>query len=378
MMDFRRPAVLLLGVALASAGACGGDSSLRTQAAPPPAQPQTLVRVRVDYSDAGPVYGFAQDRNMLVWAAEEAQQKNCPLVRSRDLSSRSQTVIGEAGDYMCDEYGFWIAAAGTRALWAGFEPANHPIGSIVVGGRGQTPRRVGGLASDYSESGDVVVDVVGDGTTLAYATVFVVPNDWDACYPEDSPRAKTCRFRVRGGVVKRIEGTKAISIPRVAASAAIAVSAGKLAIVPADLRWGHVLHARENGPLEIRDVRTGRLALDLRPRGEVVAVALSKTVVAALVREGGVQRLEVYDLQTGARRSSVPVGAKAAPELSAAGTAVVYHDRKVIRILRAGEQTTWLVAIAAGEPFDLSIEGGRVVWAENKHGEGRIQAMHLR
>jgi hypothetical protein len=139
-----------------------------------------------------------------------------------------------------------------------------------------------------------------------------------------------------------------------------------------------VLHARENGPLEIRDVRTGRLALDLRPRGEVMAVALSETIVAALVREGGVQRLEAYDLQTGARRSSVRVGAKAAPELSAAGTAVLYHERKVIRILRAGEQTTRLVAKAAGEPFDLSIEGGRVAWAENSDGEGRIQAMHLR
>jgi hypothetical protein len=334
--------------------------------------------VRVDSSDAGPIYGVAQDRNLLVWAAEAADQEHCPSIRSRDLGSSSQAVLGEAGDDACDEFGFWIAAAGTRALWAGWEPANHPLGTIVIGGRRQAPRRIEVLASDYSEAGDVVMDVVGDGSTLAYATLVVVPNDWEACFPENAPRARTCRFRVSRGTVRRIEGQKAVAIPGVAASAAIAVAAGRIAVVPADRRWGRARHAREHGPLEIRDVRSGRLALDVRPRGEVLAVALSEQIVATLVRERGARRLEAYDLRTGARRSSVAVGGRAAPELGAAGSTVVYSEGKAIRALRAGDRTTSLVAIAGAEPSGLSIEGRRVVWVENGGGEGRILALHLR
>ena len=242
---------------------------------------------------------------------------------------------------------------------------------------GSTP--VEGLSNDYSQAGDFLIDVVGDGPTLAYATLFVEPNDWDACFPGYSPREKTCEFRVSKGTVKRVAGNKAVSIPGAPPSMAIAASSGRLAIVPADLRWGHEFHARVNGPVEIRDANTGRLSRRIQPRGEVEAVALSEAVVAVLVRQGPTLRLEVYDVRTGTRRSSVPVGAKAGPDLDAAGTVAVYSDQKAIRVLQAGKQTTSLVAIATSEPFDLSIEGSRIAWAENLNEgrEGRIQAIEL-
>jgi hypothetical protein len=383
-MRLAGPSVLALAVAVGCAYGSGGERQVQSVNTSPPAQPETLVAVRGAGGDVGPVYGFAQDGEVLVWVADD-KRTECPPVRMRDDSSGRSAVVGR-GEHgaqsaeLCFEYGFWIAAAGIRALWAGWVPANSPWGDITTGGFGRRPREVGGLSSDYSEAGDVVVDLVGDGEILAYATLFVVPNDSDACFPEDSPRKQTCRFRVRRGAVKRVEGNRAVVIPEVPPSVAIAASVGRLAVVPADLRWGRELHARVNAPVEIRDARSGRLETRVQPTGEVEAVALSELVVAVLVRQGRRLRLEVYDVRTGARQSSVSVGGKAGPELVAAGTTVVYGDKKAIRLHRAGERATSLLATAATEYwFDLSIEGGRVAWVENRKDgrQGVIRAIQL-
>jgi hypothetical protein len=166
-------------------------------------------------------------------------------------------------------------------------------------------------------------------------------------------------------------------------AAAIAVSAGRVAAVHADLGWGHALRAQSDAPVEIRDVRTGRLALRVHPHGEVRAVALSTAVLTVLVRDGRALRLEIYNARTGTRQSSVRVGSKAGvyPELAASGTTVVYSDQHTIRTLRAGQRATSLVANVSAEYFgELSIEGRRVVWDEFLDGgrEGRIQTIELR
>jgi hypothetical protein len=377
-----RDIAVVMGV-VALAGVAYSDGGPRDSGAAPPGAPRTLVRVSTPgVSDVGPIYGFAQDGDVLAWADNGAGPATvtCPPIRMRVLSSRRTGIIGQAGGKeLCDEYGFWIAAGGTRALWGGWEPANHPLGEVVVGGLGRRPRRVEGLASDYGEVGDDVVDIVGDGQTLVYATLVVEPNDLDACFPEYTAREKTCRFRVSGGAVKRMVGNEAVLIPRVPPAAAVAVSAGRLADVPADRRWGYARRARANGPVEIRHVRTGRLVLGVRPHGEVEAVALSGAVLAGVVRQGPAQRLDVYGASTGKLRSSVVVEAGARPELAAAGTTVVYLDKTQIRMLRAGEQATSLVARAgSGYPFDLSIEGTRVAWAENRNGRlGLIRAIDI-
>jgi hypothetical protein len=118
----------------------------------------------------------------------------------------------------------------------------------------------------------------------------------------------------------------------------------------------------------------------VRPRGEVQAVALSGEVLAVVARQGSTQRLDVYSASTGTLWSSVVVKAGARPELAAAGTTVVYLDKKQIRMLHAGEEATSLVARAGSDyPFDLSIEGTRVAWAENRNGRlGLIRAIDVR
>ncbi len=301
------------------------------------------------------------------------------VVRMRDLSSGRESIIWKVkAEGPCPEWGWMMSVGGTRVLWGGWEPANHPYGEVFSGGFGRQARGVEDLSSDYGQVGDLLVAIVGDGPTLAFAKLVVAPNDWESCFPADLPRAKSCQFRVTSGAVKRIEGNKPVRVPGVPASVTLAASAGRLAVVPADLQWGRAGHARLNGPVEIRDARTGGVALRIHPRGEVEAVALSERVVAALVREAGAVRLDVYDIRTGGLRSTVKLTGNVSPNLGAAGPIVVYQVGKAIRMLRAGERTTALVAMARTEPEGLSIEGKRVIWVENRTPVSSVQALTLR
>jgi hypothetical protein len=370
----RRVRAAALLVSVVTAGLVSGTAAgvVHRVAAPP----ITLV-------SGGGILGVAQDGGVLVWAPTGAT-KGCPPVQMRYLAGGRSGVIGVAGgsDEMCDEFGFWIAAAGSRALWGGYEPANSPWGEIVAGGLGLKPHQVGSVATEYGEAGDLMVDIVGDGPTLLYATVRVAANDSDACFPADSPRQSSCRFRVTGGVVSRVVAGKPTAVPGVPATAAVAVNGVQLADVPADRNWqtSSGVQAALNGPVEVRDARTGKLVLRVRPQGRVEQIALSDAVLAVLVHDGRQARLEVYDAKMGAMRSSVPVGLKTAKDPAAAGSLVVYFEKNTIRLLHAGQQsTTLLVTTGSAKPFDLSIDGKRIAWAENRNeGQlGLIQAINL-
>lgn len=366
-------AVLLVG--------CGSDDASRASVASAKQLPRALVTIRAAASDVGPILGVAQDATALAWAGGNGPT-DCWPVRVRHIASGRTAVVGAAGGVeLCDEYGFWLAVGGTRALWAGWEPANHPLGTVQTGGIGRRPRTLQVLASDYGATGDVLVDVVGDGRTLAYATVSLVPNDWEACFPEDSAQLASCRFRVSAGAVKRVVGDKAIVVRGVPPSFAIAVGGGRLAVVPADLSWRRpedALHARADGEVEIRDARTARVVTRVQPRGEVEAVALSARLLAVLVDERGQRRLETYDAPTGRRVASARVGSGVS-QIAAADTAVVFAEQNAIRAIRAPNWTVELLA-KPSNPFDLSIEGGRVIWGENRADGrlGRILAIELR
>jgi hypothetical protein len=104
----------------------------------------------------------------------------------------------------------------------------------------------------------------------------------------------------------------------------------------------------------------------------VRALAVSAGTVAVLTDRA----IELRTL-SGALRAEQPVPATAAPDLSISNAGVVYHVGRSIRVVGRGE-----VARAASAPIGLSIDGRRIVWAENVHVAGvlvgRIRALDLR
>ena len=89
-------------------------------------------------------------------------------------------------------------------------------------------------------------------------------------------------------------------------------------------------------------------------------------------------RLAWYDPATGVPSGSVPVAHAASPELTANDQLVVFH---VGRSLHGVDVTTHRVrtlGTTAATPIGLSLEGGRLAWAENVNGVGRIRALYVR
>jgi TolB protein len=130
-----------------------------------------------------------------------------------------------------------------------------------------------------------------------------------------------------------------------------------------------LLHSR----VEIRDVRTGRLIKRFTIDGHAHATALGPDYVALVVdHEPGV-RLELYNLN-GSFRTAAAVSSSVG-SLSAAGRSVVFATGRLICRLdpRTGAVTT--LATARRKPVGLTIEGRRVVWAENARGVARIRAV---
>jgi TolB protein len=128
---------------------------------------------------------------------------------------------------------------------------------------------------------------------------------------------------------------------------------------------------------ELRNGRTGRLVATASATGRVVAVALSGSMLALLVDDSSGQRIEMIDPRSGASRGHIAVPPGAAPELSAAGTSVVYHVGKTVFLVDGARRRTRQLAVAASAPIGLSIEGRRVAWAENGREHGRIRAILL-
>jgi hypothetical protein len=137
-------------------------------------------------------------------------------------------------------------------------------------------------------------------------------------------------------------------------------------------------------------VASGGLISRVQASGEVRAVALTHSHLAALVRTVTGGRIEVFDAQTGQVTGSYVVPRAAVPTalglqfaspcnctLSMSGARIVFRTGKTIRLIDTRARATSILATAASMPSGLSIVGNRVAWGENVQGHGRVRAVTL-
>jgi Tol biopolymer transport system component len=126
-------------------------------------------------------------------------------------------------------------------------------------------------------------------------------------------------------------------------------------------------------PVAIRNARTGHLIKRFAIHGHARAIALGLNYIALLVDHNPGLRVELYNL-SGSFRSAVAVPSRV-DTLSAAGRSVVFAAGHAIRRLDARTGVVSTLATGRRTPVGLTIEGRRVVWAENTRGVARIQAV---
>jgi Tol biopolymer transport system component len=126
-------------------------------------------------------------------------------------------------------------------------------------------------------------------------------------------------------------------------------------------------------PVEIRDAGTGRLIRRFSVDGHANAIALGPDYLALLVNHELGARVELYNLD-GRLRTAAAVSSSVR-NVAAAGRTVVFATGRVIRRLDARTGAVTVLATARRTPVGLTIEGRRVVWAENSRGAARIRAV---
>jgi len=107
--------------------------------------------------------------------------------------------------------------------------------------------------------------------------------------------------------------------------------------------------------------------------GHARAIALGPDYVALLVDHDPGVHVELYNLNGSLRRAAA-VSSRVG-SLSAAGRNIVFATGPAIRRLDARTGAVTALAAARRAPVGLTIEGRRVVWAENGRGSARIRSV---
>jgi len=111
----------------------------------------------------------------------------------------------------------------------------------------------------------------------------------------------------------------------------------------------------------------------ITPGGEVIALAITRRLSAALVHAGASWQIEFY----GRTPRTVRLPSRPAPALAASGTKLILRVGRTIYALDAGSGSPRIVAHAARNPIGLSIAGRRVAWVENVGRGARVRAVFL-
>jgi hypothetical protein len=347
--------VAFLAALVIAAGVAGGDAVAAPVTLAAPAQ--------------GRIISFAQDGRRIAWIGyrERVHVKTIATGRSVVVgSARTQAPGGGAGGFPTGFRNHLLALAGKQALWTVQGGGNCIETSVRAATLGEEkPPAVVSSMTFCSVEGSVTTATVGDAATLAFTTVSF-----------EFDQVITCS-RVSSGRTARVVGASAVTVPGSVPAVQLAVSAGRVAVVPADETCTSPLLApAPDGTVEIRAAIDGALLAAFSPAGTVRALALSGPRAVVLVEAAdGSKRVERYDAVTGALLGATRVSSGVAPDLDIAGEWIVYRTGRAIRLIDAVTGAKQLLFIAPVTPSGLSIESRRVAWAENRSGHGRVRSV---
>ncbi len=345
----------------------------------------TIPRTETLYSRAGgTIAAFAQDDRLIAWFTPDAKGCNAVHVRSvfnglkvdlpKQLDSHNVTCRWNIGN---SPVTLAIAGKTSNLLWTLHENSPLQFDYLVGAGAGdRRERRLQELAHTKRGNGLWFGGVAGDGTTLAYAVTSVDYEDEAGCLAGTG----SCLMKIAGGGVYRVVGRQRPKLVPGTKHGAVAIAAGggRIAYVGTGsiTKRGKPVPGADL-PIQVVDAANGHVVSSVQPQGTPIAIALSAHVLAALERTPLGLRLAWYSPSSGLPIGSAPVALAASPTLTVSDRLVVFHVGRSIRAVEIATGRVKTLITAAAPPIGLSIEGGRLAWAENlKHG-ARICALHV-
>ena len=332
------------------------------------APPTTIVR------SPSPVAAVTQDGGLLAWISLNRTKCNAvhmtgdgnsyvlPQPLNGAMTCRWSLAVGVPR--------LAIAAGASAALWTLRERGSNWVVTAQVGG-GEI--RVDRLTHQSDGTRWWLGGISGGGTTLAYSSVDVEYIDPLACGSGGS-----CAKEIAGGGIELVSGGQKTPLPHSGPALGLAVSNGRIAYVPATaVSQAGAPVSSASATVEVADVSDGTAVSQANPVGVPLAVGLSPHVLGVLSRAAGKKRLTWYDAATGAKLGGIAVPATTSPVLAADDQVIIYRVGQYLHALTLATGHAHVVGRMALGAIGLSLDAGRLVWAESGQSSGRIRALSV-
>jgi hypothetical protein len=336
--------------------------------------PQTVYR-----STTGPITAFAADGNLLAWFAPGGH--TCNAVHVLSLSGVKLTLPKPGTDNVTCRWSLSAAAVqlaiaetSSAALWTLHDRSQVDL-DYVVGADASEPleRRFDQLAHTHAGAGLWLGGIAGSGTTLVYAVTVVAYVDQVACLSGGS-----CRLKIAGGGVRLVVGRRNPLIPGTGPAIAVAASDGRIAYIPAAGVGPKGLPVASSSlSIPVRSARGGAVVARIEPHGLPLGLALAPNVLALIERSESETHIDWYDPTSGGSLGSVRVPSSTSTHLSAGDHVIVYSVGHVVHAIDVATGRTRVLVTTRVAPLGLAVDGGRLFWAENVHGRGRVRSLGL-
>jgi hypothetical protein len=316
-----------------------------------------------------------------MWGYALSNSSSClDVVRVHNFANGTEADLthpNRGGCEIANSYGAgneWFALAGRSGLWTVHEYGNFTYVDVLTGTSGGSDRFLGQIVYDNADGGgDHFTSAAGDGSTLVYSWVYLLDDKDCIDHPD-------CQLFVRGGGVRRIVNGRQVRIPNVPPATAVAASGTRIAIAvaPVGAPWRDL--AAKGSDIELRKASSGAIVGAFTVQGRVRALGLTRREVAVFLKTATGLRIAIYNRSTHTLVRGIPVARTTAPQLSFSGRTVVFHTGRTIYAFDSRSGRLHAIAHTTRPPLGVTIEGRRVVWAENfpaGRGDARGRLMTL-
>lgn len=270
-----------------------------------------------------------------------------------------------------------VASHISAALWTLHEGGPAPNDDVIAASTGGPQRVVHHLAHASDGTGDWLGGVAGAGQTLAYSWENVEYVNPQKCLANGQCKQKIADGGIR--LVTRTSGDAFAETPLPGAQPALllAASTGRIAYVPATtVTKAHRPSTSTNNVLQIADATTGATLGQAPVHGFPIAIALSSKLLAVLTTQGtSHDRISWFSATNGTKLGNVVVAGGAAPQLAVNDRLIVYRVGAWLRDVSTRTGHLGKLAKTGVNYVGLSLAKGRLLWAENHNGTGRLRAL---
>jgi hypothetical protein len=335
-------------------------------------------------SPAGPIAAIAQDNKMAAWFTSSTKGAcNGVHILSPGKKDRilPQPLPGtETCNWVVAGWPPQLAVASqiSTALWTLHEQGPAPNDDVIAATTGGPQRVVHHLARASDGTGDWLGGVAGAGRTLAYSW-----DDVEYVNPQKCLATGQCKRKIADGGIRLVTRTSGDAfaetpLPGAGPALLLAAAGGRIAYVPATTVKANRPATSANNTLQIADATTGAVVGQAPVHGFPIAIALSSQVLAVLTTQGtSHDRISWFSATDGKKLGNLVISGSAAPQLAANDRLIVYRVGLWLRDISTRTGRPGKLVKTSVNYLGLSLAKGRLLWAENHNGTGRLRALDV-